>query len=171
MKVLGIDPGTRACGWGVVEIHRRQLRPVAHGVIRLEGSLPARLGTLLKELQKVLEAQTPDSVAVEGVFTHRNARSAIVLGHARGVALAAAAGVGLEVEEYAPATVKRTVAGSGRADKEAVKTMVKRLLGLSGRLAVDASDALAIAICHLQHSGGTLPARARLAVHDFRRER
>ncbi|MDF1565555.1 MAG: crossover junction endodeoxyribonuclease RuvC [Deltaproteobacteria bacterium] len=171
MKVLGIDPGTRACGWGVVASHRRRLEPVAHGVIRLEGELAPRLAALWEALVEVLEAQQPDLVAVEGLFTQSNARSALTLGHARGVVLAAVARAGLPVQEYAPATVKRTVAGSGRADKDAVQTMVKSLLGLSGRLPPDASDALAIAVCHLQHTGGGLPAKARLSVQDFRKGR
>lgn len=169
MKVLGIDPGTRACGWGVVEAQRRVLRPLAHGVIRLDGELAPRLSLLWDALQKVLLEQQPDQVAVEGVFTQRNARSALILGHARGVALAVSAHAGLAVSEYAPATIKRTVAGSGRAKKDAVQTMVMSLLGLTGKLPMDASDALAIAVCHLQHTGGTLPARARLSVQDFRR--
>jgi len=171
VSVLGIDPGTRACGFGVVEASGRRLASPAYGVIRLGGELPVRLARLFEGLEEILSEHGPEVVAVEGVFTRRNPRSALVLGHARGVVLAAAGRAGLEVCEYAPATVKRTVAGSGRATKESVQTMVKRLVGISDQLAMDASDALAIAVCHLQHHGGALPARTRLAVHDFREKR
>lgn len=167
--MLGVDPGTRACGWGLVSSEGRRLRALAHGVVRLDGSLPDRLARLADRLDAILSEHEPEVVAVEGVFTRRNARSALILGHARGVVLAGVARAHLPVHEYAPATVKRTVAGSGRATKEAVEIMARRLLGLSGPLATDAADALAIAVCHLQHEEGALPARARPAVHDFRR--
>lgn len=137
---------------------------MAHGVVPLKGDLTARLGELFEELTRVAQRYEPEQVAVEGVFTHRNARSALVLGHARGVALLIAARQGLSVHEYAPATIKKTVAGSGRAQKEQVQRMVGVLLDIEPPRVFDAADALAVAICHLQHVTGALPARARSSV-------
>lgn len=151
MRVLGIDPGSTVCGWAVVETTGHRVRHLAHGAVRLTGELPDRLLVLFDALEEVVEAHAPEVVAVEGVFTQRNARSALVLGHARGVALLAAARRGLAVHEYAPATVKKAVVGTGRAEKAQVGRMVAALLSIEAPRVHDAADALAVAICHVQH--------------------
>jgi crossover junction endodeoxyribonuclease RuvC len=150
-RVLGIDPGSRVTGFGVVEARGNQLCHLAHGVLRVSGELPLelRLAELFRGLCEVLASWTPNAVAVEGVFSCRNARSALVLGHARGVALLAAARGGQAVFEYAPAAVKRAVGAGGAASKEAVAKQMRALLGLTGALRSDATDALAVALCHL----------------------
>lgn len=161
MRVLGVDPGSRFMGYGVVEEKRGRLVHVGHGVIKVDESAP--LAFRLKELHAALSAQLahfrPAAVAVEGVFTFRNARSALVLGHARGVALLVAAQVALPVFEYPPAKVKKSVGAGGADGKDAVSRMVKTLLGLQavdlGR--ADASDALAVALCHLNHGRSAIP--------------
>ena len=153
-RVLGIDPGSRVSGFGVVEARGSQVVHVAHGVLRLPGDLPLelRLAELFHGLCDALARWTPDAVAVEGVFAFRNARSALVLGHARGVALLAAAQGGRPVFEYAPAAVKRAVGAGGAASKEAVARQIRAFLRLGGALRPDASDALAVAMCHLHRS-------------------
>ena len=127
---------------------------VAHGVISPEsaGALPARLADIYRGLQEVIGAHSPSEVGVESIFHARNPQSAIKLGQARGVALLAAQMAGLEVVEYTPMQVKSAVVGYGRADKVQVQEMVRRLLALPERPSPDASDALAVAICHLQTS-------------------
>jgi crossover junction endodeoxyribonuclease RuvC len=159
MRVLGIDPGTLVCGWGVVEATRPKATHLGHGAVRLDGALADRLAALHRELSAVVRETRPDAVAVEGVFTHKNARSALILGHARGVALLCAAEASLPVHEYPPATVKKTVAGSGRAEKKQIQTMVGALLGITAPKVEDAADALAIALCHVHHA----PVAARLS--------
>ncbi len=151
MRVLGIDPGSRYLGFGVVDWRAGRPVHVAHGVVRAEGKgeLPERLRLIHHELEAVLRVWSPDAVAVEGVFTHKNARSALILGHARGVALLLAAQHGLAVFEYAPARVKRAVGAGGNDGKGAVARMVTTLLRLEERLErADAYDALAVALCH-----------------------
>ncbi|HZH03561.1 MAG TPA: crossover junction endodeoxyribonuclease RuvC, partial [Myxococcaceae bacterium] len=130
MRVLGIDPGTRFMGFGVVEESRGQLTHIGHGVIRTDPSqaLELRLRTLHSELGRAVALFRPHAMAVEGVFTCRNARSALILGHARGVALLAASQADLRVFEYAPARVKRSVGAGGAAAKDAVARMVKTFL-------------------------------------------
>lgn len=160
MRVLGVDPGSRFMGYGVVEERRGQLVHLGHGVIKVDPDAPLhqRLMVLHMELSAVLKKYRPESVAVEGVFTFRNARSALVLGHARGVALLAAAQAGLPVHEYAPARVKRSVGASGASAKDAIARMVCSLLKLDVIERADASDALAVAICHLNQ--GRMPGLA-----------
>lgn len=138
-------------GYGVVEERRGRLAHVGHGVIKVDAEAPLhhRLMVLHAELTGVLSRLRPQAVAVEGVFTFRNARSALVLGHARGVALLAAAQAGLAVYEYPPARVKRSVGAGGAAGKDAVARMVCSLLKLEAIERADASDALAVALCHL----------------------
>ena len=149
MRILGIDPGSRATGFGVVEFEGSLLRHVASGVIRPpEGALAARLAHIFAELERVIAATRPDGSALEAVFASHNARSALVLGHARGAALLACGRAGLDVGEYAPAQVKTAVAGYGAAAKTQVQRMVQKLLGLPESPASDAADALAVAICH-----------------------
>src|SRR5271165_4432369 len=153
-RVLGIDPGSRVTGFGVVEAHGSRLSHVTHGVLRVPGdlALELRLAELFHGLTEVLALWTPDAVAVEGVFAFRNARSALVLGHARGVALLAAAQGGRPVFEYAPALVKRAVGAGGASSKEAVARQMRAFLGLTGLLRADATDALAVAVCHLHRA-------------------
>lgn len=161
MRVLGIDPGSRFLGFGVVEWRGGRAQHVGHGVLRLDGKAPLahRLRQISVELKLVLEGFEPDAVAVEGVFTHKNARSALILGHARGVALLLAAQAGLDVYEYAPARVKKAVGAGGNDSKESVARMVKMQLALTEPIErADASDALAVALCHLHRSRGARPA-------------
>ena len=141
-------------GYGVVEDQRGKLVHVGHGVIKADGSAPLheRLNAIFGQLQVALALYTPDAVAVEGVFTFRNARSALILGHARGVALLVAAQRGLPIHEYAPAKVKRAVGAGGADGKDAVARMVRTFLGVEIPERADASDALAVAICHLNHN-------------------
>jgi crossover junction endodeoxyribonuclease RuvC len=152
--ILGIDPGSRITGWAAVGREGRRLSRVDSGTFGLhaEGELSARLGLLLDRIEQLLARVTPDAVAVEDIFTHRNARSALALGQARGVVLAAAGRRALRVFAYPPATVKHAVCGHGRAEKQQVQRMVQVLLALPSVVAEDESDAMAIAICHaLQH--------------------
>jgi crossover junction endodeoxyribonuclease RuvC len=164
-RVLGIDPGSRVSGFGVVEARGSQLFHLAHGVLSVPGDLPLelRLAELFRGLCETLLRWSPDAVAVEGVFAFRNARSALVLGHARGVALLAAAQGGRPVFEYAPAAVKRAVGAGGAASKEAVARQVRAFLGLTGVMRSDATDALAVAVCHLHRARvvALLPERPR----------
>jgi crossover junction endodeoxyribonuclease RuvC len=148
--VLGLDPGSRACGWAVVEERGQGLALVAAGAIRPpEVAFEQRLDYIFGRLAGLIGDHAPAEAAVEGVFSAANARSALMLGHARGVALLSAARGGLAVHEYPPAAVKKAVAGGGRAAKEQVRAMVARLLGSPPDMALDASDACAVAICHL----------------------
>ncbi len=151
VRVLGVDPGSRCTGYGVVDRHGSELRRVDSGVIRPRGStLAERLSAIHAELTLVIARHQPHAAALEAVFSARNARSALVLGHARGVALAACGQAGLPTAEYAPATVKSAVTGYGMADKTQVQRMVQRLLGLDSLPPSDAADAIAVAICHAQ---------------------
>ena len=172
MRVLGIDPGSRFMGYGVVEDRRGRLAHVGHGVIKVdaEAALELRLKQLHDSLLTALKLYKPQAVAVEGVFTFRNARSALILGHARGVALLAAAQMGLPVHEYAPAKVKRSVGAGGSADKDAVARMVCTFLELEEIERADASDALAVALCHLNHSRAGVPVSAGTKASKSRRK-
>ncbi|MGV3624509.1 MAG: crossover junction endodeoxyribonuclease RuvC [Archangium sp.] len=152
MRVLGIDPGSRFLGYGVVEWKGRTAVHVISGVVKADGKSPLhqRLSTIFNELRSVFEVYRPDAVAVEGVFTHKNARSALILGHARGVALLLAAQSGVDVHEYAPARVKKAVGAGGNDSKDSVARMVSMLLQLPNDFdRADASDALAVALCHV----------------------
>ena len=153
-RILGIDPGSRLCGWGIVDRNGNKIQHVDNGVFMLvsAGELPARLGFLMESIQDLLERYKPDSVAVEGVFQHRNARIALILGHARGVALAACAQRGLRVSEYSPPQVKKALTGSGRSSKEQMQQMVALRLNLRDVPQEDAADAVAVAVCHAQHN-------------------
>jgi crossover junction endodeoxyribonuclease RuvC len=164
VRVLGIDPGSRVLGYGVVEQQGNALRALDHGTIAPGGKLPLenRLHLIFQGLTAVLEANRPEAVAIEGLFSHRNARSALVLGHARGVALLCAARAGLEVFEYAPAEVKKAVGAGGAAEKEQVVRLVRSFLGIDRIDKADAADALALAVCHLNRH--RFNARLRAAV-------
>lgn len=170
MKTLGIDPGTRRCGWGVVERVGSSLRPIDYDVIvlRERDPLELRLRALHQALAEVIATHRPEAVAVEDVFFAKYANAGLKLGHARGVALLAAANAELAVHSYPPALVKRTVGGSGRASKEQLARMVGVLLGLREEPGLDATDALAIAITHCQ-SHRLLPAQRPLRTHKSRR--
>ena len=152
MKIVGIDPGSERTGYGCLESDGRRHRLIACGAITAAAgdAFPARLARIYRELTALLARTRPECVAVESVFHAVNARSALKLGHARGVALLAAVDAGCTVVEYTPAEVKRAVVGYGRADKRQVQQMIKLLLGLDKAPSpYDASDALAVAICHL----------------------
>ncbi len=166
VRVLGIDPGSRRTGWGVVDLEGSRLRRFRSGVIRADGSdLAERLARVHRDISEVIALCRPDTVALESVFMHRNPRSAILLGHARGVALAACGLAGLHAAEYAPARVKLAVSGYGRADKAQVQQMVQRLLRLDFPPGPDEADALAVSICH------SLERRSSAAVALAQRER
>ena len=152
MRIFGIDPGSERTGYGCVETDGRRHQLVACGVISaLAGDpFPQRLARIHRELAERLAACRPQCVAVESLFHAVNARSALKLGHARGVAILAAVEAGCEVVEYTPAEIKRAVVGYGRAEKHQVQSMIKLLLGLAAEPSPhDAADALAVAICHL----------------------
>ncbi len=151
MRILGIDPGTQQTGFGIIQEEGSNLRFVDCGVIRTspKGPLSRRLHEIYHELRAVIERHRPDTLSLENIFVASNVRSALKLGHARGASILAAVNHQVEVFEYSPAEVKKSVAGSGRADKEQVQHMVQRLLALPEPPApMDASDALALAICH-----------------------
>jgi crossover junction endodeoxyribonuclease RuvC len=152
-RILGLDPGLRRTGWGVVESAGNGLTYVACGVIetgeRME--LAFRLAKLHGELAAVLARFRPDEAAVEETFVNADSRGALKLGQARGIALLAPAQAGLPVAEYAPNLVKKSIVGAGRADKEQVRMMVGVLLPKADPESEDAADALAIAICHAHH--------------------
>ena len=155
IRVLGVDPGTRCTGWGVVEGTQTRLKGVAAGVIRLDAKaqLPDRLEVIYDRLEALIEEHRPDAVAVEDVFYAKYPNAAIKLGHVRGVVLLLVAKRGLAIGEYAPALVKRTVAGRGAADKAQLGRLVGAMLGLEEKLGADATDALAVAITHLRAIG------------------
>jgi len=150
--VLGIDPGTLKLGWGLVARRGQRLEHVAHGVVSLDGRapLPERLCRIDERLLELIERYRPEVGSVESLFFHKDPQAAAKLGHARGVVLLALARAGLPIFEYAPALVKRTVAGKGQAPKEQVASVVRALLALRELPPPDAADALAIAMTHLR---------------------
>ncbi|HVC54701.1 MAG TPA: crossover junction endodeoxyribonuclease RuvC [Stellaceae bacterium] len=154
MRVLGLDPGLRHTGWGVIDIAGNRLSHVADGIVHAPVDLPLaqRLVVLFRQLTAVLERFRPDEAAVEESFVNKNPSSTLKLGIARGVALLAPAERGLPVAEYSANLVKKSVVGAGHADKEQVQMMVRRLLPGCAIAAADAADALAVAICHAHHS-------------------
>lgn len=150
VKVIGIDPGSQNMGWGIVSERSGVLKLVACGVIRPKTKdFSARLGEIFHELAAVLAEHQPDEASVEDVFTHKNMASALKLGQARGVAVAACAARSLPVYSFEPRVIKKSLVGTGSAEKSQVSFMVARLLGVKENWAVDAGDALAAAICHL----------------------
>lgn len=153
MLVIGIDPGSRYTGYGVVRKKGQTLEHVASGRVNASSktlTFSDRLDIIYQGITNVLEEYAPDQAAVESVFSARNAMSSLKLGHARGVALLALRHAELELNEYAPAMVKQTVAGHGRATKDQVESFVRLRLSLRTALYEDAADALAVAICHCQ---------------------
>jgi crossover junction endodeoxyribonuclease RuvC len=162
MRVLGIDPGSAATGFGVVDGNSRRVRLVECGVIRPTrgADLADRLLEIHDGILSVIDRAAPECMAVEGVFYRENPRTAVILAHARGVALLAGAGSGLLVAEYPPAEIKKAVVGTGRATKDQVGWMVQKLLGLSEPpRPSDAADGCAAAICHILTGTGPLATR------------
>lgn len=151
VRIIGIDPGSRTTGFGVVESQGSRHRCVAYGRIRTDDAdLPLRLLSIQRQLGDMLRRLAPGEAAIENVFVKRNSNSALVLGQARGVALCTLAAAAVPVSEYTPATVKKAVCGSGRAEKPQVQQMIRLLLKLDEAPPADAADALAIALCHAQ---------------------
>jgi crossover junction endodeoxyribonuclease RuvC len=155
MRVLGLDPGLRHTGWGVIDVAGNRLTHVADGVVHAATDQPLamRLVSLFRQIIAVLERFQPDEAAVEETFVNRNPASTLKLGVARGVVLLAPAERGLPVAEYSANLVKKAVVGAGHAEKSQVQLMVGRLLSGYDGSAPDAADALAVAICHAQHAG------------------
>jgi crossover junction endodeoxyribonuclease RuvC len=148
--IIGIDPGTIVCGYGVIQVGGQDARVLDYGVVKQrKGELPERLVAIHKGLKVIFERFEPDVAAVEGAFYGKNARTALKIGEARGMVLTTAGANGCEIVEYAPATVKKSVVGNGRAKKYQVQEMVRAILGLNDLPEPeDASDALAVAVCH-----------------------
>jgi crossover junction endodeoxyribonuclease RuvC len=155
MIILGIDPGSRITGYGIISKQGNRLIHIDNGAIFTQSAkdFPQRLEQIFKGLSAVIAQYQPDAVAVENVFLAKNAQSALKLGQARGAAIVAAVNVGLSVFEYTALQVKQAVVGSGRAEKVQVQQMIKALLNLPEVAQEDASDALAVAVCHA-HSAG-----------------
>ena len=159
-RILGIDPGLRVTGYGVIERTGQKLAYIASGAIRSgEGELPERLGVLVQGLTQVVLEHQPDQVAIEKVFVNINPQSTLLLGQARGAAIAVVVQRGLPVAEYTALQIKQAVVGSGHADKTQVQDMVRRLLALLKAPASDPADALACAICHAHSSATTINSR------------
>lgn len=153
MRILGIDPGLQKCGWGVIESQGNRLIYVACGLIKTDAKQPlaARLATLHEGLVGVIQAHAPAAAAVEETFVNKNPASALKLGQARGVALAVPAVHGLPVAEYGANKVKKSVVGTGHADKQQIGMMIRTLLPACGQIGEDEADALAVAITHAHH--------------------
>jgi len=160
MIILGIDPGSRLTGFGVIRRIGQKTEYIVSGCIRTgEGELPARLKKIFDGVTELIATYQPQEFAIEQVFMGKNADSALKLGQARGVAILAAVNLAFPVAEYAPRTIKQAVVGRGGADKEQVQHMVQSLLKLPGKPQADAADALAIAICHA-HTSASLVTKA-----------
>ena len=171
VRILGIDPGSRITGFGVIDSDGRQSRHVASGAIRADNTeFTQRLKQIYDGIAEVVAAHAPQQIAVEQVFVHRSVSSALKLGQARGAALAAALARSLPVHEYAPTAVKRAITGQGHADKIQVQHMVKLLIGLHEQLGADQADALAVALCHAHHaSAPTVGAAEQLGTRSASR--
>ena len=160
MIVLGIDPGSRLTGYGVIDASERSLTYVASGCIRTgSGDFPERLAEIYRGVVEVIETHRPSVRSIEQVFVAKNPSSALKLGQARGVAIAAAVAQSLPVHEYAPRQVKQAVVGTGSAGKEQIQHMVTAILKLPGTPSADAADALAIALCHINTAANSIPQR------------
>jgi crossover junction endodeoxyribonuclease RuvC len=158
LRIIGIDPGSRITGYGLIESDGVRTTHLFHGVLRLEGDeLAPRLGQIFTGLSEVINEYQPEVMAIEQVFVSKNASSALKLGQARGAAICAAVHQGLSVAEYSPRGIKQAVVGSGRAEKAQVQHMVQMLLKLQKKPQADAADALAVALSHAHTSKiGTL---------------
>ena len=161
MRILGLDPGLRRTGWGVIRVDGARLIHEVHGVVTVadDGTLADRLRRLHEQLAEIVAQQRPDEAAVEITFVNQNATSTLKLGMARGVVMLAPANLGIPVAEYAPNLVKKSVVGAGHADKTQIQMMVRALLPTAQVTEADAADALAVAICHAHHRASA----ARLA--------
>ncbi len=163
IRLIGIDPGLRNTGWGVIDVNGNRLSQVADGVVSSTSSLPLanRLVQLQDGLTEVIERFGPIEAAVEETFVNKNAVSTLKLGQARAIALLVPANAGLSVFEYSPNLIKKTVVGAGHAAKQQVQMMVKTLLPASALESADAADALAVAICHAHHRDSAVAAAER----------
>ena len=162
LRILGIDPGLRVTGFGVIEKNGASLSYIASGCVKSgDADLADRLKTILGGLREVIRTHQPQQVALEKVFVNVNPQSTLALGQARGTAICAVVDAGLPITEYTALQVKQSVVGQGHARKEQVQEMVKRLLKLPGHPSPDAADALACAICHAHGGLGALPARGK----------
>jgi len=168
VRVLGIDPGSRRTGWGVVDRDGNAHTAVAYGTATANAKLDLahRIHTIVKQVGEAIDQHRPEAVAIEEAFYHESVRSTLVLGHVRGALLVLAVDRGLDVFEYTPREVKLSVAGSGASAKEQVEFMVRRILGIRTPIQADAADALATALCHLHRArrpdtGRALGAAAR----------
>lgn len=164
MRIFGIDPGSERTGFGCIESIDGRHRLVVCGALggAAGATFPEKLKAIHAGLREMLDRHRPDCVAIEDIFYARNVRSALRLGHARGVAILAACEADLTIAEYSPAEIKRAVVGYGRAEKPQVQQMIKLLLGLEAVPSPhDAADALAVAVCHLHHGTGAIADRTR----------
>ena len=149
LRILGIDPGSRLTGFGVLDFEADRATYVASGTVEsMDGDFPDRLKRIFESISEIVTEFRPDAVAIESVFVHRNASSALKLGHARSAAICATFETEIEVFEYAPREIKQAVVGTGSATKHQVQHMVVTLLRLDGAPSTDAADALATALCH-----------------------
>ena len=166
VRLLGLDPGLRFTGWGVIDVDGNRLRHVGDGVIATDAAepVPERLKVLHEALADLLARLRPDEAAVEETYVNRNGAATLKLGYARGIALLAPALAGVEVTEYGAKSVKKAVVGTGGADKNQVEMMVRRLLPGALIRRADAADALAVAICHAHHRASNLAWSGRVAV-------
>jgi len=159
-RVLGIDPGTRIVGYGIIDAHRGAPRAVAHGAIRLpKAPIAARLETIFREVRALVDRYRPQVLAIEEVFQGKNFQSVLKVGEARGVVILAAQLAGIEIREYAPARIKKAATGNGNAAKVQVEGMMTRILRIGATGSADETDALAVAYCHAQSMGRAIPAR------------
>lgn len=155
IRIMGIDPGSRITGFGVIDTDGRRNIYVTSGCIRMEqAAMPDRLRVIFEGIHTIIASHKPEQVAIEKIFMHRNADSALKLGQARGAAICGVVTQSVPVFEYTPAEIKQSVVGKGNAAKRQIQHMVKVLLNLSGEPQVDAADALAAALCHANHCIG-----------------
>lgn len=172
-RILGIDPGSRLTGYGIIDMQKGRAVWVGSGCIRIKGEdLATRLRILTQGLSDILDQHDPEAVAVEQVFMHRNADSALKLGQARGAAISVVAGRHLPVHEYTPTQIKKAIVGKGNAAKTQVQHMIRAMLGLNSIPQEDAADALAVALCHA-HTNQTLTrmTSTQVTLHQARRSR
>lgn len=166
MRILGIDPGSRVTGFGLIDVVGQSRCYVASGCIKTPGgALPARIKSILEGIAEIVATYQPEQTAVEQVFVNVNPASTLLLGQARGAAVSALVLAGLPVAEYTALQVKQAVVGNGHADKEQVSHMVQRLLRLNGVPQADAADALAVALTHAQHGSGAMKQLAGMGLN------
>ena len=149
IRILGIDPGSRFTGFGIIEMQGNRLQCLSTGCVRISGQdLASKLRIIFEGITELVEEHQPDEVAIENIFIYRNADSALKLGQARGAAISAVSVQGIPVHEYTPSEIKKAVVGKGNASKEQVQHMIRALLSLNKSPQSDAADALAVALCH-----------------------